>query len=192
MAAACITLAGLTACTRQPTREIFPYVNQPAELVLGEPLFYATSMVLGGFATGALAKSREGHPIKVDGNPEHPSSLGSSSIWLQSAILDLYDPDRSQTVLHNGDLSTWALLLDQLNSVMSEEQARKGSGLRFLTETVTSPTLGAQLKDLLQRFPNAKWHQYRADHSRFCSRGCAVGLWGSWLRKPITVLTRHR
>jgi molybdopterin-containing oxidoreductase family iron-sulfur binding subunit len=169
MAAACITLAGLTACTKQPTREIFPYVNQPAELVLGEPLFYATSMVLGGFATGALAKSREGHPIKVDGNPEHPSSLGSSSIWLQSAILDLYDPDRSQTVLHKGDLSTWALLLDELNGIVSEERGRKGAGLRFLTETVSSPTLGAQLKDLLERFPNAKWHQYEPitrDHVR--------------------------
>ena len=169
MAAACMALAGLTACTRQPTREIFPYVTQPAELVLGEPLFYATSMLLGGFATGALAKNREGHPIKVDGNPDHPSSLGGSSIWLQSAILDLYDPDRSQSVLHNGELSTWGLVLDELNSVVSEEQGRNGSGLRFLTETVTSPTLAAQLEDLLGRFPQAKWHQYEPvsrDHAR--------------------------
>src|ERR1051326_2099938 len=70
MAAATMALAGLNACTKQPPREIFPYVKQPADLVLGEPLYFATSMVLGGFATGVLAKSREGHPIKVDGNPE--------------------------------------------------------------------------------------------------------------------------
>ena len=63
MAAATMALAGLTACTKQPTREIFPYIKQPEEMVLGEPLYYATSMVLGGFATGVLAKSREGHPI---------------------------------------------------------------------------------------------------------------------------------
>jgi molybdopterin-containing oxidoreductase family iron-sulfur binding subunit len=78
MAAATMALAGLTACTKQPTREILPYVKQPDNLVPGQPLYYATAMVLGGFATGVLAKSREGHPIKVDGNPDHPSSLGGS------------------------------------------------------------------------------------------------------------------
>jgi MoCo/4Fe-4S cofactor protein with predicted Tat translocation signal len=160
LTAACAALAGLTACTKQPTREIFPYVTQPADLVLGEPLYYATSILLGGFATGALVKSREGHPIKVDGNPDHPASLGGSSIWMQSSILDLYDPDRSQTVLHQGDLSNWGLVLSELNEVVSEEQGRGGAGLRFLTETVTSPTLAWQINDLIRRFPRAKWHQY--------------------------------
>src|ERR1051326_7857872 len=138
MAAATMALAGLTACTKQPTREIFPYVKQPAELVLGEALYYATSMVLGGFATGVLAKSREGHPIKVDGNPEHPASLGGSSVWLQASILNLYDPDRSQAVTHEGDISTWARFLSDLNNVLAEQKARNGAGLRLLTETVTS------------------------------------------------------
>ena len=76
MAAATMALSGLTACTKQPTREIYSYVKQPEQLVLGQPLYYATTMVLGGFGTGVLARRREGHPIKVDGNPEHPSSLG--------------------------------------------------------------------------------------------------------------------
>jgi MoCo/4Fe-4S cofactor protein with predicted Tat translocation signal len=160
MAAATLALSGLTACTKQPTREIYPYVKQPAELVLGEPLYYATSMLLGGYATGVLAKSREGHPIKVDGNPQHPASLGGSSVWMQTSILDLYAPDRSQGVTRNGDISTWALFLSDLNDLVQEQQARKGAGLRFLTETVTSPSLAAQLDDLLKRFPGAKWHQY--------------------------------
>ena len=160
MAAATMALAGLTACTKQPTREIFPYVKQPEEIVLGEPLYYATSMILGGFATGVLAKSREGHPIKVDGNPEHPASLGGSSVWLQTSILNLYDPDRSQTVLHAGDISTWALFLSDLNNLLQEQERLQGAGLRFLTETVTSPTLAAQLRALLEKFPKAKWFQY--------------------------------
>jgi len=160
LAAGTLALAGLTACTKQPTREIFPYVKQPAELVLGQPLYYATSMLLGGFATGVLAKSREGHPIKVDGNPEHPASLGGSSVWMQASILDLYDPDRSQTVTHRGDISTWALFLSDLNDLLSEEHTTQGAGLRFLTETVTSPTLADQLNDLHERFPKAKWCQY--------------------------------
>ncbi|HEX3719955.1 MAG TPA: TAT-variant-translocated molybdopterin oxidoreductase [Verrucomicrobiae bacterium] len=154
MSAATMALAGLNACTKQPTREIYPYVNQPQGMVLGDPLYYATSMLMGGFATGVLAKSREGHPIKVDGNPEHPASLGGSSVWMQASILNLYDPDRSQTVTHNGDISTWALFLSDLDHGLD------GRGLRFLTETVTSPTLAAHLNDLIKQFPGAKWHQY--------------------------------
>ncbi|HWD90925.1 MAG TPA: TAT-variant-translocated molybdopterin oxidoreductase [Verrucomicrobiae bacterium] len=160
MAAASLALAGLTACTKQPVRKILPYVKQPEELVPGEPLFYATSMLLGGYATGVLATSREGHPIKVDGNPEHPASLGASSIWMQASILDLYDPDRSQAFVHNGEISSWADFISELNQLVREEEPRRGAGLRFLTETVTSPTLAGQFEALLKKFPQAKVHQF--------------------------------
>jgi MoCo/4Fe-4S cofactor protein with predicted Tat translocation signal len=177
LAAASLALAGVTACTKQPTQQILPYVNQPANLVLGEPLVYATSQLLGGFATGVLVKSREGHPIKVEGNPDHPASLGGSSLWMQAALLDLYDPDRSQAVTHHGEISTWALFLSDLNQIVAENRASQGSGLCFLTETVTSPTLAAQLRDLLKRFPKAKWHQFdplARDHVR-AGAGLAFG-----------------
>ena len=160
MAAASLALAGLTACTKQPVRQILPYVKQPKELIPGEPLFYATSMLMGGYATGVLATSREGHPIKVDGNPEHPASLGASSIWMQASILDLYDPDRSQAFLHNGEIGSWADFVSELNQWMRDENARQGAGLRFLTEMVTSPTLAGQFEALLEKFPRAKWHQF--------------------------------
>jgi MoCo/4Fe-4S cofactor protein with predicted Tat translocation signal len=160
MAAASLALAGLTACTKQPIHEILPYVKQPEKLVPGEPLFYATSMCLGGYATGVLAKSREGHPIKVDGNPEHPASLGGSSIWMQASILDLYDPDRSQSFLHHGEISTWADCISELNQVMREHETNQGAGLRFLTETITSPTVAAQLDALLKKFPQAKVYSF--------------------------------
>src|SRR5262249_10889334 len=154
--AASFALAGLTACTKQPTEKIVPYVKQPEELVLGEPLFYATAMLLGGFATGLLVKSREGHPIKVEGNPDHPMSLGATTVWHQASILDLYDPDRSQAVAHEGEISTWALFLSELNQLLREQAASGGAGLRFLTETVTSPSLAAQLRAIVQKFPRAK------------------------------------
>ena len=160
MAAASLALAGLTACTKQPIQQILPYVKQPEELVPGEPLFYATSMCLGGYATGVLAKSREGHPIKVDGNPEHPASLGASSIWMQASIMDLYNPDRSQAFLHEGDISTWEDFLSELNNLMRGHDGNEGTGLRFLTETITSPTLAAQFDDLLKKYPKAKLHQF--------------------------------
>ncbi len=155
-----MALAGLSACTKQPVREIYPYVRQPEEMVPGEPLYYATSMELGGFATGVLAKSREGHPIKIDGNPDHPSSMGGSSVWMQASILDLYDPDRSQTVTRNGEISTWALFLSDLNEIIRQCRVNGGKGLRFLTGTVTSPTLADQLLELKKQFPASGWHQF--------------------------------
>src|SRR6516225_1620592 len=75
---ASLALAGVTACTRQPTELIVPYVRQPEELVLGRPLFFATSMALGGVATGLLVESHEGRPTKIEGNPQHPGSLGAT------------------------------------------------------------------------------------------------------------------
>jgi molybdopterin-containing oxidoreductase family iron-sulfur binding subunit len=160
MAGVSLALAGLTACTKQPPHEILPYVRQPENLVLGEPLFYASAMQLGGFATGVLVKNREGRPIKIEGNPDHPASRGSSSPWMQASIFDLYDPDRSQAVTRQGEISTWSGFLSDLLDLLGEQSARKGAGLRFLTETVTSPTLAAQLHALLRRFPEAKWHQF--------------------------------
>jgi MoCo/4Fe-4S cofactor protein with predicted Tat translocation signal len=160
MAAASLALAGLSACTKQPVHEILPYVRQPAELVPGEPLFYATSMLLGGYATGVLARSREGHPIKVDANPTHPASPGGSSVWMQASILDLYDPDRSQAVTHHGEISTWNEFLSGLTEIARRHVADQGASLRLLTETITSPTLGNRLNLLLQKYPKAKWHHF--------------------------------
>src|SRR5579884_1642092 len=98
---ASLALAGLTGCTKMPTQSIVPYVRQPEELVLGRPLFYATAMELGGFGLPLLVKSNEGRPTKIEGNPEHPVSRGSSDLFSQGSVLDLYDPGRSQTNLYN-------------------------------------------------------------------------------------------
>src|SRR5262245_37211215 len=75
---ASIALAGVTACTRQPVEKIVPYVRQPEELIPGRPMFFATAMALGGVATGLLVESHEGRPTKIEGNPQHPGSLGAA------------------------------------------------------------------------------------------------------------------
>src|SRR5207244_10304699 len=75
---ASMALAGVTACTRQPTEKIVPYVRQPEELIPGTPMFFATAMPLGGTATGLLVESHEGRPTKIEGNPLHPSSMAAS------------------------------------------------------------------------------------------------------------------
>ena len=104
---ASLALAGLSACTKQPTETIMPYVRQPEEVIPGKPLFFATAAAISDSAVGLLVESHEGRPTKIEGNPDHPASGGATDIFDQAAILDLYDPDRSQTVLSSGDISTW-------------------------------------------------------------------------------------
>jgi molybdopterin-containing oxidoreductase family iron-sulfur binding subunit len=159
---ASLALAGLTACTRQPAEKIVPYVRQPEEIVPGRPLYFATAMTLGGVATGLLVESHEGRPTKIEGNPLHPGSLGATDIFAQAAILDLYDPDRSQTLLNLGEIRPWPRFLGAIRSMLLAQGPLGGSGLRILTETVSSPTLAAQIRDLLARYPSARWHQWDA------------------------------
>src|SRR5262249_23561741 len=132
----------------------------PEEIVLGKPLFFATAFTLGGMATGLLVESHEGRPTKIEGNPEHPASLGATDAFAQASILTLYDPDRSQVVSNAGIISTASAFFTALNVELEGRRLSRGVGLRILTETVTSPTLAAQLGTLLSKFPAAQWHQY--------------------------------
>jgi Fe-S-cluster-containing dehydrogenase component len=155
-------LAGLAACTKMPLERIVPYVNPPEEFKPGNPLFFATSMPWGGVAQGVLAWSFMGRPTKIEGNVDHPGSMGRASVFMQGSILDLYDPDRSQVVVHEGMVAAWGDFLDVASQLRATHLRNKGAGLRFLTGTVTSPSLGDQMNDLLKQFPQAQWHQYEA------------------------------
>lgn len=157
---ASMALAGLSGCVYQPPEAIVPYVRQPEEYVPGKPLFYATAFTMGGVALGLLAKSNEGRPTKIEGNPDHPASLGATDLYAQASLLTLYDPDRSQTISYREEISTWPAFLADMRKNLDDQKAKQGAGLRFLTETVTSPTLGNQLKAILAEYPSAKWYQY--------------------------------
>jgi molybdopterin-containing oxidoreductase family iron-sulfur binding subunit len=157
---ASMALAGLTGCTRQPRETIVPYVKQPEEIVPGRPLFFATALPVGGFAQPVLVESHMGRPTKIEGNPEHPLSAGATDLFTQAEILNLYDPDRAQSVREQGEIRSWGAFLSALRAALQAQRALGGAGLRLLTETVTSPTLAAQIEALLRDFPQAKWHQY--------------------------------
>jgi MoCo/4Fe-4S cofactor protein with predicted Tat translocation signal len=157
---ASMALAGVSACTRQPQEAIVPYVRQPEELVPGKPLFYATAMPFAGSGVGLLVESHEGRPTKIEGNPDHPSSLGATDLFAQAAILGLYDPDRSQVLTHLGEIRPFEAFALAIRQVLEAQQGSKGSGIRVLSETVSSPTLGAQIDEFLGRFPMAKWVQW--------------------------------
>ena len=162
LAAASLALAGLSACTRQPLEAIVPYVKLPEEIVPGRPRFFATAATLGGYATGLLVESHEGRPTKIEGNPDHPASLGATDVFAQALVLGLYDPDRSQLLLELGEIRTWNAFVQRLQAALRAQQSQGGAGIRILTGTVTSPTLGDQVRSLVTRFPKARWHQYEA------------------------------
>ncbi len=155
---ASLALAGAAACTKQPAEAIVPYVRQPEDLVPGKPLFYATAMPFPGGAVGVLAESHLGRPTKIEGNPTHPVSLGATDHYTQASVLDLYDPDRLQTVLRNGNISSWLNFVTALNAARDESGLKRGDGFRILTGSITSPTLAAQFRAFLAAFPAAKWH----------------------------------
>jgi molybdopterin-containing oxidoreductase family iron-sulfur binding subunit len=166
---ASLALAGLSGCAFQPAEKVVPNVKESENSVPGKALFFATASSLGGIATPLLARSNEGRPTKLEGNPDHPNSRntdpgdrGSSAtdIFSQASVLSLYDPDRSNVPLFREEARTWATFVGELRTALDEQRPKQGAGIRFLTETIASPTLAGQLKGILTEFPQAKWHQY--------------------------------
>jgi MoCo/4Fe-4S cofactor protein with predicted Tat translocation signal len=158
--AASLAFAGLSGCGRTPEQYIVPYVKQPDGLMLGKPQFYATAMPFGADAIGLLVESHEGRPTKIEGNPDHPSSLGATNVFAQASILNLYDPDRAQTATKFGEIQTWSSFVESAQAIAAEMKGSNGAGFRILTGIVTSPTLAAQIQSFLTLFPQAKWHQW--------------------------------
>ncbi len=183
---ASLALAGLQGCSRAPQEKIVPYVRAPKDFVPGKPLFYASAFDLGGRSLGLLVESHMGRPTKVEGNPQHPSSapvvvnrqpvdprspqagqeqfisFGATDVMAQAAPLGLYDPDRSQTVMDHGQVSTFGAFVKALGGALKAQESKQGAGLRILTSAVTSPTLTRQLQAVLEKYPQAQWVQYEA------------------------------
>ncbi len=155
--AASFGLAGLTAC-RRPVEHIMPLSRGVEDLIPGRPDFYNTAMPLGGASMGVMVRVNDGRPTKIEGNPNHPWSLGRARGYHQASILSFYDPDRGIALKEGGNESDWAKFEAWANSIQG--QLGDGSGLRFLSEHVHSPSLAAVRKHALTRFPAAKWIEY--------------------------------
>jgi molybdopterin-containing oxidoreductase family iron-sulfur binding subunit len=183
LSSASLALAGLAACTRQPLEKIVPYVEQPEQVVPGRPLYYATTLVqAGGYGFGVLAESHEGRPTKVEGNADHPASLGSTDMFVQAAVLELYDPARSQVMLHEGREAMASTVLAAIAEQLRTKRGSGGQGLRLLSGAVTSPTFAAQVKEFAALYPNARWHRWEPA-GPLNSRPAAVRAFG----RPLEV-----
>src|ERR1700743_1626339 len=172
---ASLALAGLAGCTKQPDEPIFPYIKQPEDLILGKAMYFATAYPFPTGAIPVLITQDSFRPIKGDGNPEHPMSKGKSDAFTQATLLDLYDPDRSQHVLHRGEVSGWGEFQEAVST--AAKKTNGGQGVYFLSETITSPSLAAQWKEVQAAYPSAKliqWEPVNQDSSRAAS-GAAFG-----------------
>jgi molybdopterin-containing oxidoreductase family iron-sulfur binding subunit len=165
--AASMALAGIEGCSSPPPETIMPYVRQPVDVTQGVPLYFATAMPRSGGAIGLVAKSHMGRPTKLEGNELHPASLGATDAWAQASLLTMYDPDRSQTVMRRGVISTWSEVLTAVRDSLGK--AKDGAGVWVLSPPVTSPTLVRQREALLAALPQAQWRVYEPvsrDHAR--------------------------
>ena len=167
---------------------IVPYVRQPEEEIPGKPLFFATAITLGGVASGLLVESHEGRPTKIEGNPDHPASKGATDLFAQGSVLTLYDPDRSKTILQFGEIRPWSAAMAAIRGGLSAQSSSKGAGLRILTETVASPTLAAQIQQVLSLHPSAKWIQWEPVN-RDNARAGARTAFGQYV-EPLYDLTK--
>ena len=177
--AASFAMAGLSGCDSEPdgrTHEV-PYVNNPKTIDVGGKAEYATAWLVDGVANGALVFARNGRPLKVEGNAEHPWSRGGTDVFGQASILDLYDPARSQAPRFRDKASSWGAFRAATLGVFAKLRAEGGQGLRVLTGPVTSPTLIAEMAAMQAAFPGMVWHGH-AGVNRGSSDAAAQAVFG--------------
>ena len=158
--AASMLLGGLQGCDSKYAANLIPAVTIPPHIIPALPNFYATAHVLDGYASGVVVKHLMGRPVKVDGNPHHPSSLGAIDAFAQAQPLEFYDPDRAAEIALHGNPADRQNLDTALAAQRAVLRAQHGAGFKILTGSVTSPTLIAQLAALQQHYPQAQWVQW--------------------------------
>jgi len=155
--AASFGLAGLAACSR-PEYRLAPQARGREDYIPGAPYNYTSVFSLGGHASGLVVQTYEGRPSKIEGNPDHPASLGAATALAQASLLSVYDPDRSKAVLDGGKESSW----EKFEAAVKGLSLGDGAGLRFLSQSVNSPTLDSLRAEALKKWPKAKWVEYES------------------------------
>jgi molybdopterin-containing oxidoreductase family iron-sulfur binding subunit len=156
--AASLALAAAGGRRAEADERALPYVNAPPHVVPGKPKWYATSVRFAGYLQPMLGRSIAGRPVKLEGNDRHPATAGGTDVFMQAALLGLYDPERSQSPLHLEQPASWAAFDADAARRTAEIDRAQGEGFRLLTGAVSSPTLLRQIADLQRRWPRARWH----------------------------------
>lgn len=190
---ASFALAGAAGC-RWEQDKVLPMTRQPEGFIPGVPEYYHTAMELGGVGLSLRVKSYDGRPIKVDGNPEHPDSLGGTRAYEQGSVLGMYDPDRSTGPINAGapvsinDFKAFAV------KHFAEYRAAGGAGLAVLAESSSSKTRAELQAKFQASFPQAQWFEYEAVNGDNARQGSQLAFGGLYkthyeLSKADVVLT---
>jgi len=174
---ASLGLMGLSACTKQPEERILPYAKNPESTIPGVPIYFATAMPWHRGSIGILVENHQGRPTKIEGNDQHPASRGATDAFAQGSVLELYDPDRSTTILKRGRLQSFDDFLTELRGELNVQAAKQGSGLAILMPTIVSPTLARQMREARELYPRARLVQWNPIH-RDEARAGAIAAFG--------------
>ena len=150
---------GLTSC-RRPEMHLVPFTKSVEWTIPGKFLYYATAMPRRTGAIPLIATTVDGRPIKLEGNPLHPASGGSTDTFVQASILDLYDPSRSQRFVHKGKTSNRAEFDAYIGTLLNAATNQNGDGLAFLVGETHSPTRERLRAELEKTFPSMRWSVY--------------------------------
>jgi molybdopterin-containing oxidoreductase family iron-sulfur binding subunit len=172
---AAMAMGGLVGC-RRPLATILPYSKLPEDVLPGVPLSYATVFPFRGVGEGILVTSHEGRPTKVEGNPDHPGSLGATHVFAQATILELYDPDRSQTPVSGGEARTWDDFTAWSGPHFAALRRGGGAGLAFLCEPTASPAVRALRDRVAAAYPQALWCAWEPVNRDAAIEGSAIAF----------------
>jgi MoCo/4Fe-4S cofactor protein with predicted Tat translocation signal len=150
-----VAAATLSGCARAPVEKAIPYLNQPEEILPGRSYFYASTCAGCSAGCGTLVKTRDGRPIKLEGNPQHPLSRGGLCAVGQASLLEIYDSQRLRGPVEHGQPAAWEQVDRAIREQLAAIRVSRGA-VRFLTGSVTSPTLREQLGRFLAQFPDAR------------------------------------
>ena len=149
-----VTAASLAAC-ETPVRKAIPYLNKPEEITPGVANYYASTHWDGNDFAGVLVKTREGRPIKVDGNELCSITKGGSHARVQASVLSLYDSARIQNPMLNGKDSDWKAVDAEVSSKLAGIAAA-GGAIRILTSTIISPSVKSALAEFTTKYPTSQ------------------------------------
>jgi molybdopterin-containing oxidoreductase family iron-sulfur binding subunit len=151
-----VAAATLAASCEIPVRKAIPYVIKPEEVVPGVANWYASTYADGGEYCSIIVKSREGRPIKIEGNHQSPITQGGTSARVQGSVLSLYDTNRSKAPMMNKAEASW----DSIDAAIKAELAKGATAI--VTSTILSPTTKSVIADFIKKYPGSKHVTYDA------------------------------
>jgi molybdopterin-containing oxidoreductase family iron-sulfur binding subunit len=151
----------------------------PEGMVAGEPMRFATTLSLSGYGRGFIAITVDGRPIKVEGNPRHPFSLGATDVFAEAEVLSLYDPSRISVVHRGEQIATWD---DFAAAWAPAVAARHDAAIALVTGRVTSPTTLAGIEALRGHFTGLRWYRYEPVNDDMARAGAKLAF-----GRPVTL-----